>query len=477
MKKFPALALIRIGAVTLLFLCKCFPIVDDAPYSAKTISDLDRYVQAPDPDYSYQLIATDKGAGYVAYILDMKSGSWRNSNEVDRTLWQHQVTIVKPDNLTPGPSLLIIDGGDNQQPFAAKADGQIAAIAQLSGAITVQVSQIPNQPLTFANHDGAPHVEDGIMAFGWAQVMKTGDATWHARFPMVRAAVRAMDTAQKFMSSALGGKIAIDKFIVTGASKRGWATWLTGAVDKRVEAIVPIVADVLNTERMIRQHIESYGFWSLALYDYYYNNIFQHIGSPEMAALLKNEDPYFFRERLTMPKYLVHATGDAFFLPDGSQNYFGDLHGEKYLRYVPNAAHSLDGTDATLSTLAYVTSLRQGAKRPEFSWNFVDANGIRVKTKTIPEKVLLWQAHNPKARDFRAETLGKVWISQELQNQGKGNYFGSITLPASGYTAFMIELQFPGSLKFTTDVRVVPETRPFAGIDPRTGKLEEIPVP
>ena len=44
-----------------------------------------------------------------------------------------------------------------------------------------------------------------------------------------------------------------------------------------------------------------------------------------------------------MPKFMVYAAGDQFFLPDSSRFYFDDLKGEKYLRYVPNTDHSLRG--------------------------------------------------------------------------------------------------------------------------------------
>ena len=54
------------------------------------------------------------------------------------------------------------------------------------------------------------------------------------------------------------------------------------------------------------------------------------------------EDPYCYRHRLTMPKYILTASGDQFFLPDCSQFYFDDLQGEKYLRTVPNADHGMD---------------------------------------------------------------------------------------------------------------------------------------
>ena len=53
-----------------------------------------------------------------------------------------------------------------------------------------------------------------------------------------------------------------------------------------------------------------------------------------------------------MPKFIINASGDQFFLPDSSQFYFDELPGVRYLRYVPNADHSLKGSDATESLLA-----------------------------------------------------------------------------------------------------------------------------
>ena len=44
-------------------------------------------------------------------------------------------------------------------------------------------------------------------------------------------------------------------------------------------------------------------------------------------------------------------TGDQFFLPDSRQFYYRQLPDETHLRYVPNAGHGLDGTDA-FETLA-----------------------------------------------------------------------------------------------------------------------------
>ena len=67
---------------------------------------------------------------------------------------------------------------------------------------------------------------------------------------MVKASVRAMDCVAEFLATSeleeLQGFTAA-YWAVSGASKRGWTTWLVGAVDPtRVVAIAPIVLDALN---------------------------------------------------------------------------------------------------------------------------------------------------------------------------------------------------------------------------------------
>ena len=88
-------------------------------------------------------------------------------------------------------------------------------------------------------------------------------------------------------------------------------------------------------------------------------------GTPEYTALMKIEEPYEYRERLTLPKFLINASGDQFFVPDSAQFYFKDLPGVKYLRYVPNADHSLKNSDAWMTLLACYSSVVKGTKPPE----------------------------------------------------------------------------------------------------------------
>ena len=45
---------------------------------------------------------------------------------------------------------------------------------------------------------------------------------------------------------------------------------------------------------------------------------------------MRIEDPFNYRSRLTMPKFIINAGGDQFFVPDSSQFYFNELSGTKY---------------------------------------------------------------------------------------------------------------------------------------------------
>ena len=92
---------------------------------------------------------------------------------------------------------------------------------------------------------------------------------------------------------------------------------------------------------------------------------------------------------------------------------------------------------------------------------------ITVETQAKPKEVNLWQATNPKARDFRLRTIGKAYRSSPLKDDGKGVFVGRVGKPESGWTAFFVELVFDSGdakvpYKFTTQVQVVPDVLPHS---------------
>ena len=103
---------------------------------------------------------------------------------------------------------------------------------------------MPNQPVVFMDDPAKkPRTEDDFIAYTWDKFLRTGDEKWPARLPMTKSAVRAMDAVTQFAAAPEGGGQKVARFVVSGASKRGWTTWTTAAVDKRVIAIAPAVID------------------------------------------------------------------------------------------------------------------------------------------------------------------------------------------------------------------------------------------
>ena len=425
---------------------------------------LDKYVAAPDTNYSFQVVKTNRGQDFTTYVLELTSQAWLTTNEVDRPVWKHWLNIVRPDTVTTSKALLFISGGANDGQVPKGGDANLVGIARTTKSVVAELRMIPNQPLVFAGETRG-RKEDSLIAYTWDKFLRTGDPKWPARLPMTKAAVRALDTITAFCGSSEGSNIKVDAFVVTGGSKRGWTTWTTAAVDKRVVAIIPFVIDLLNLEPSMAHHYAAYGFWAPSIGDYTAFKTFEWSGTPEYHALMKIVEPYQYRQRLTMPKFIVNAAGDQFFLPDSSQFYFNDLSGVKYLRYVPNADHSLKGTDAYETLQACYNAVLNNLPLPQFSWTLEKDGAIRVTTKDTPTVVKLWQATNPNARDFRLEMIGPAYKSETLTDQGGGVYVGKVPEPAKGWTAFFVELTFPSAnsfppYKFTTQVRVVPDVLP-----------------
>jgi len=444
------------------------PHPSDAPADA---TPLDRYVAAPDPAYAWEPVRELKGDGCVAHVLKMTSQTWLTPEEVDRTTWWHWLTIVEPGTITSDIALLFINGGNNDDGPPQEIRSAFAKIATTTGSVVAELRMVPNQPLRFAGDSGAPRREDRLIAFAWSKFLSGGDPVWLPRLPMTKSAVRAMDTVTAYFEkrggsgSRDGNAPRIGRFVVTGASKRGWTTWTTAAADRRVVGIIPMVIDLLNVETSFKHHHDVYGFWAPAIQSYVEMGIPDWFGTPQFRRLQEIVDPYEYRARLTMPKLIINATGDQFFVPDSSRFYFDDLRGEKHLRYVPNADHSLHQTDVDDSVLAFYRSIVNGAPRPEFTWTFETDGSIRVRTDgpQVPTEVRLWQAANPAARDFRLETLGPAWRSTLIAAQPDGDYVAPMAAPPSGWTAFFVELTYPGGdgppLKMTTAVRVLPDTQ------------------
>jgi PhoPQ-activated pathogenicity-related protein len=459
-----------------VLICFCCLLLAGGPaFAADRQTALDVYVHAPDSHYQYQLVEKKHLSDYTAYLIRMTSQEWRSPAEVNQSVWKHWIRIYIPDTVSSSIGMLYILGGSTSEEHP-KPDEKLASLATVTQSVVSQVYDVPNEPLTFANDPYGPRKEDEIIAYTWRKFLDSGDSTWPLRLPMTKAAVRAMDTITSFAATVEGGSHRVDRFVVTGASKRGWTTWTTAAVDPRVVAIVPMVIDALHVVPSFQHHYRSYGFWAPAVKNYYDANLMDDLGGEAFQKLMEIEDPYSYRDRFTMPKLIVNAAGDQFFLPDSSRFYFNDLPGEKYLLYEANTDHSLHGTDLDSSITAFYQSVLHGGKRPNLQWTFEQDGSIRVTAGQTPLKVTLWQAANPDHRDFRVEAIGRSYQGSTLAEESPGVYVARVAKPEKGWTAFFVEVTFAGEgkypFKFTTAVRVLPDVESYPLPEKGKSKLQ-----
>ncbi|HEY7058981.1 MAG TPA: PhoPQ-activated pathogenicity-related family protein [Vicinamibacterales bacterium] len=439
-----------------------------APAPARsTQTALDRYVAAPDPSFAWKVLRDVPLNGATATLLDMTSQRWLTEAEVEQPLWTHRITVVRPSVVKSDIALLFVTGGSLDRDPPARPPDWLVDAAKETGTVTAELRLVPNQPVVFKDDpEHRPRREDDFIAYTWDHFLRTGDERWPARLPMTKSVVRAMDAVTAFAASPQGGAVSVKRFVVSGASKRGWTTWTTAAVDRRVIAIAPAVIDLLNIEPSFIHHWQAYGAWSDAVKDYVDRGLMEQIGTPEFHALMRIEEPYEYRDRLTMPKLILNASGDQFFLPDSSRFYFDDLPGENHLRYVPNADHSLDKSDALESIEAFYAAIVSDAPRPHVKWTFERDGSIKVVSKERPSEVKMWEAVNPSARNFRLDVIGPAYHSTVLTPSGPNTWVAHLRAPPKGWSASFVELTFPSGgrypLKVTTAVRVLPDTLPYA---------------
>jgi PhoPQ-activated pathogenicity-related protein len=427
---------------------------------------LDRYVATPDAHFAFTRVKTTTDARGTVSVLQLTSQQWLSEREVEQPVWTHWLTIVRPARVTSDIALLFITGGAVGEPAPAGITPWLAAMATDTGTVVAELRMVAAQPVVFVDDPARkPRFEDDFIAYTWAHYLKTGDDRWPARLPMTKAAVRAMDAITAFCGSPDGGAVPVGRFVVAGASKRGWTTWTTAAVDRRVMAIAPIVIDVLNLEPSFVHHWQAYGRWSDAVQDYVDHDVMRWLGTPQFRALMAIEEPFSYRERLDLPKLLINAAGDEFFLPDSSQFYLDQLPGETHVRYVPNTGHGLDKSNAPETLHAFYAAIVSGRPRPSFTTTLDPDGAVRVVARDRPTRVRLWQATNPRARDFRVDHLGRRYRARDLTPVGPNTWLARVDPPRAGWTAWFVELTFPSGgrypLVLTTPVRVSPDRMPF----------------
>lgn len=427
--------------------------------AAENSSPLAEYVAQPDDSFSW--IKRRQGKlGEAEFVeLTLTSQTWHD------IAWKHQLFVLKPKQVRHESQAILLIGGGNwndelARPIGGEQDagqaGQLpkeaallAALAAETGSPVAVLLHVPQQPIFGGMR------EDEIISYTFEQYLKTGDATWPLLLPMVKSAVRGMDAVQQFAER--DWQLEIERFTVTGASKRGWTTWLTAAVDLRVQSIAPMVIDVLNMAPQMKHQLETFGKFSEQIEDYTKRGIQGHMASKPGDDLRKIVDPYSYRGNLIQPKLILLGTNDRYWTLDALNLYWDGLEGEKRVLYVPNQGHKLADPERVVGSIAAFHRQALGELTlPELNWKLADGDGklhLQLTSTAEPAHALAWVATSP-TRDFREAK----WTSQKLQRVD-GAYRFALPAPETGYAALLGELKFASdSLPYylSTNVKIVP---------------------
>ena len=304
----------------------------------------------------------------TAHVLNVTSLEWLDVSRAygpTGSVWTHQVAVVVPKVVTEKSfAVSVMTGGCNENPGPVPEDEEYLIVAgdlaMRTGAIAVVIYQIPNCHIVYpSDPDKKRRSEDAMIAWAWRQYLDDPhhDPEWLPRFPMAKAGFQCMRAAAEYVEKA--GLAKIDSWFVSGASKRGWTTWMVGAADckscVRIRGIAPLVPIVPNLMPDVHQQFRSYGGFTFAFRDYMDAGIVARLDTPAAQLLVSHVDPASYMDRLSRPnltKVAVLSSNDEFMQMDwtGTWPRWG---GESHVLIVPNSEHSLaTGIPEVLSTLA-----------------------------------------------------------------------------------------------------------------------------
>jgi len=385
------------------------------------------------------------------HTLHVRSQRWQG------VVWHHEVLIYVPPGISPSRSWLLWVDGD--LPPRSKVDTLGMLVASQIQAPFAMVFGVPNQPLL------GDYREDALIAETLARYLQTQNSNWPLLFPMVKSVIRCMDALQSYAQQQWG--CPLERFVLAGASKRGWTVWLTAATgDPRVQAIVPLVFDTLNLPVQMAQQVRVFGRFSEMIQDYQQRGLLPIPNTSAARRLWAMIDPWTYCPRLRMPKLIINGTNDPYWPLEALNLYWDDLPGEKWVLYVPNAGHYVcerreDGVEeslprravATLTSFAYAQIHGRPLPRLHWQWKPLERGqwSVQLQCDQTPCKVRLFTTGSD-SRDFRQAW----WQEQECPWERQS---GPIVVPLQSkpYSAAFVEAEFTSdgrSYTLSSPVRV-----------------------
>jgi PhoPQ-activated pathogenicity-related protein len=308
--------------------------------------ELAAYVRKKDKSAAWR--EARRESGFVE--LKLTSQTWQGAP------WTHDLVVASPRSGTRGSGAILLITGD-------RAGGDLPyaqSLADQAGMEVAVLFEVPNQPLYGLN-------EDALIAYTFGQWLQTGDNSWPLLFPMTKSAMKAMDALQEWSGRRL------KSFVVTGASKRGWTTWLTAALgDKRIKGIAPMVIDTLKMPEQLAKQREMFGGkLSEQIADYSETGLTEVLSTPQGQKLTRMVDPASYLGQVRVPVLVLVGGNDRYWTVDAHSLYWNDIRSPKLMRVIPNRGHEAGNTSEAVASVAFFSRAALGLSKggvPRIPW-------------------------------------------------------------------------------------------------------------
>ena len=384
--------------------------------------ELGQYVSRPDSTYSWASTSID---GHEAF--DLVSQTWQGET------WRHDVVLVRPASPTNlGAAIIEITGWEPND-----RDYQYAkTLADASGLPVAILFQIPNQPIW-------EREEDDLIGHTFEKFFETGDPSWPLLFPMVKSVVRTMDMIEE--STKRSGS-PVNRFVLTGASKRGWTAWLAAAVrDDRVIGVAPAVFDNLDFVAQLERQQLYWDAYSPMISDYTDRGLQDLLETERGKRLIQMVDPVSYLPAVSAPLLMLTGTNDPFWTVDSAQVYWDRLVMPKSAIAIPNAGHGMGDESWWVPSLgAFAQYCAEGRKLP-----YVDSSlqiepetwRIRVDVEPGPAKYRVWSATSGDLH-FEDAEWATIQTAETAATDGRRTIWVSGNRSKRKNQALMVELEF-----------------------------------
>nr|WP_276598340.1 PhoPQ-activated protein PqaA family protein [Roseateles koreensis] len=365
-------------------------------------------------------------------------------------VWRHPARIYVPEGYQGGGGAGIFatarkffdDAVNPQHTIDATQQNTEEQYAEATAIdLNIPIMIFSNPPENFQGMD-----EDDLMGFALKKAVETGDLSWYGYAAITTGYLRAIT----LMHSLPG--IHAERAVLMGCSKRGVAVGLATGVDPdRVAGIMAACYTGGNVLYGVARQFAEFGPMMRGpakekLGPGYQpaENVLRVFNTPTGLELIKQFDPYIWRNKIKSNYLVTLGTNDEFFALGAANSMMKELRGDKAYLAIDNVKHAWVSPKHLAAWRVWLahTFLSRGIPKIE-SKNSLEGDQLLIQAKTDkPASAVVVKAfysYNKITDDWRAAQ----WQSVPM-TAAEGGYSTRLPLKEGFKLAYYVEVEDSG---------------------------------